>query len=86
MSFLSDNIIPGEHGKIFGTNAKTEKELLKIENAVLALDGIVDFIVNHDVYPKEFTIHTSKIVKVNDVEDKIKAIGLHAIPKGLFQL
>lgn len=86
MSFLSKNVIPGYHGKIFGTNAKTDIGLEKIKEAVLSLDGVTDFILNKDIYPIEFTIHTSKIVKVDDVEDKVKEIGFHAIPKGIFQL
>jgi len=27
MSLLSENIIPGNHGKVFGTNAKDQKDL-----------------------------------------------------------
>jgi len=86
MSFLSENIIPGDHGKVFGTNAKTEKELEKIKAAVLSLNGITEVIINQEVYPVEFTIHTSKVITINDVEDKVKATGFHAVPKSLFKL
>ncbi len=86
MSFLSKNVIPGNHGKVFGTNAKTDNELEKIKSAVLSLDGVINMIINHDVFPIEFTIHTSKTVTVNAIEDKVKTTGFHAIPKSLFQL
>ncbi|MCB9359897.1 MAG: heavy-metal-associated domain-containing protein [Flavobacteriales bacterium] len=86
MSLLSENIVPGCHGKIFGTNAKTEKELEKIKTAVLSIEGIIDMIVNFEVFPVEFTIHTSKIIKIDDVENKVKSVGYHAIPKSLFKL
>ena len=33
MSLLSENVIPGNHGKIFGTNAKTHQELVKIKES-----------------------------------------------------
>lgn len=86
MSFLSENIIPGNHGKIFSTNAKTEKELEEVKIVILSLDGIEDIIINKEVFPVEFTIHTSKIVTIDDVENKVKTTGFHAIPKGIFKL
>ncbi|WP_055437141.1 hypothetical protein [Lacinutrix algicola] len=86
MSLLSENVIPGNHGKIFGTNAKENKDLEKIKNIVLSIEGIKDVIINSDVFPKEFTIHTTELVKVKEIEDVVISIGFHAIPKGLFEL
>lgn len=86
MSLLSENIIPGNHGKIFGTNAKTAEDLEKIKNEILTIDGIVDILLNNDVFPKEFTIHTSKIIEVDAIEEKVNNVGFNAIPKSLFSL
>lgn len=86
MSFLSENVIPGDHGKVFGTNAKKKKDLERIAKSILTLDGIKDVIINDTIFPAEFTIHTTNLVKVDDVEKKVIATGFHAIPKGLFEL
>jgi len=86
MSLLSENIIPGNHGKVFGTNAKDQKDLERIKNKVLSLKGIKDVKINSEVFPREFTVYTSELVKVEDIEDKVKLTGFHAIPKDLFKL
>lgn len=86
MSLLSENVIPGNHGKIFGTNAKDSTSLLKVQKAILQIEGVKDVILNEDVLPREFTIHTSKLVSVENIENEVKKLGFHAIPKGLFKL
>jgi len=86
MSLLSENIIPGNHGKIFETNAKSTSDLERIKKEILTLDGIKDVLINTDAYPIELTIHTTKIVNIDDVENKVKTTGFHAIPKALFEL
>ena len=86
MSLWSDNVIPGNHGKYFETNATTHKDITKIKEAVLKVPGIKDVIVNEDKFPREFKIHTSSMVAVKDIEDAIIKIGFHAIPKSLFEL
>ncbi len=86
MSLLSENIIPGNHGKIFGTNAKEKKDLERIKNKVLLLTGIKEVKINLEVFPREFTVYTTKLVKVEDIENKVKLTGFHAIPKDLFAL
>jgi len=83
MSLLTDNIIPGEHGKIFSTNANEEIELTEIKNKLLKIDGITDVLINNTIFPKEFTITTNKVISVEDVEKAVKAIGYHAIPKAI---
>ncbi len=85
-SLLSENIIPGKRGKIFSTNAKKSKDLLKIKNAILAITGVKDVIFNMEVFPKEFIVYTTSLVKVEDIENEVKRFGFHAIPKGIFQL
>ncbi|KVV15490.1 heavy-metal-associated domain-containing protein [Flavobacterium sp. TMP13] len=86
MSLLSENIIPGNHGKIFGTNANTVEDLERIKNEILTLEGISEVILNNDIFPKEFTIYTTKLIEVEAVEEKVNNVGFNAIPKSLFAL
>ena len=86
MSLLSENVIPGNHGKIFSTNAKDSKSLLKIKKVISQLEGVKEVILNEDEFPREFIIHTSKLVSVESIENEVKKLGFHAIPKGLFEL
>jgi hypothetical protein len=86
MSLLTENVIPGNHGKIFGTNAIEDLDLLAIKSSLLELDGIKKVVFNTDIFPREFTVHTSKIVSIRDIENKVKSVGFHAIPKDLFEL
>ncbi|MCB0447828.1 MAG: heavy-metal-associated domain-containing protein [Gelidibacter sp.] len=82
MSFLSENVIPGYYGKKFTTDAKELTDLQTIHNALLKLDGIKDVLFEADVYPVVFTIHTYKVVTVDAIEDCVKKLNFHAIPKG----
>lgn len=86
MSLLSENVIPGNHGKIFETNATEHKDLLKIKNAISNIYGVQDVLLDENVFPKKITIHTSSIVSVKDIEDAVIKTGFHAIPKSLFEL
>ena len=86
MSLLSENIIPGNHGKIFGANAKDKSDLEKIKTKILSLKGVKDVLINSEVYLREFTVHTTGLVKVADIEAKVQLTGFHAIPKGLLKL
>lgn len=83
MSLLTDNIIPGEHGKVFGTNANEEMELIEIKNKLLNLDGISEVHINNSIFPKEFTVFTNKVISIAEIEKSVKSIGFHAIPKEL---
>jgi len=58
----------------------------KIKTLLLTLDGIKDVAIVKGVFPKEFIVYTSKIVSNVTIENAVKSIGLHAIPKGLFEL
>lgn len=86
MSLISENIIPGNYGKVFSTDAKEKKDLLKIKKAIEKLVGIKGVILNTDVYPIEITIHTNALVHIDIVENEVKRFGFHAIPKGVFEL
>jgi hypothetical protein len=86
MSLLSENIIPGNHGKIFGTDAMEENDLIEIKTSLLTLEGINEVILNTEIFPREFTIYTDQIVSLTDIEHKVKSVGFHAIPKETFEL
>lgn len=83
MSLLTDNIIPGEHGKVFGTNANEESELLDIKNKLLKMNGITEVQINNAIFPKEFTVFTNKVISIEEIEKVVKSIGFHAIPKAV---
>ncbi|KQB44533.1 hypothetical protein RCH33_26 [Flavobacterium daejeonense] len=83
MSLLNENIIPGEHGKTFGTNAIEETELIEIKSKLLKIDGINDVQINNSIFPKEFTVFTNKVISIEDIEKAVKSIGYHAIPKAI---
>jgi len=86
MSYISDNVIPGNHGKVFGTNATSHDDLITIQTAVQKVKGIKDVIIKEDVFPRELTIHTVDVVSVKEIEDAVIAVGFHAIPKSTFSL
>ncbi|WP_016988141.1 hypothetical protein [Flavobacterium sp. ACAM 123] len=86
MSLLSENIIPGNHGKIFGTDAMEKTDLIEIKTSLLTLEGINEVILNTETFPREFTIYTDQIVSLSDIEYKVKSVGFHAIPKETFEL
>ena len=67
MSFLSENEIPGNHGKIFGTDAKSHADLRKIKKAILKIDGIKNVLFEEGKFLRGFTIHTTKLVNVQDI-------------------
>ena len=83
MSLISDNVIPGEHGKVFGTNANHDSELKQIKEELLKHDGITEVQINSSIFPKEFTVFTSKLISVEEIENAVKLTGYHAIPKAL---
>jgi hypothetical protein len=49
MSLLSENIIPGNHGKIFGTDME-ENDLIEIKTSLLTLEGINEVILNTEIF------------------------------------
>ncbi|TBX70546.1 heavy-metal-associated domain-containing protein [Flavobacterium silvisoli] len=86
MSLLTDNIIPGNQGMIFSTNAKEESDLAVIKRALLTLDGVEDVQINNTVFPLEFTVFTHSLVSVEDVEKKVNETGFHSIPKNTLNI
>lgn len=86
MSLLSENVIPGNHGKIFETNATEHNDLIKIKEAISKIVGVKDAIIEENEFPKKITVHTSAIVSIKEIEDVVIKTGFHAIPKSLFEL
>lgn len=86
MTIVSENVIPGNHGKVFGTNAENRTSLNNIKKAILRIDGIEDVSINEKVFPIEFTVHTSEVVSIKDIQKAAISVGFHVIPKGLFPL
>ncbi|MGA8854276.1 MAG: heavy-metal-associated domain-containing protein [Christiangramia sp.] len=86
MSLLSENIIPGNHGKIFGTNASKDDEMERMKLRLQKIDGVKNVTIIKGVFPREFIIYTSKLISISTIQDEVKNMGLHAIPKGLFEL
>lgn len=81
MSLIDDNVIPGDEGRIFGTNAVNEKDLLAIKTAIEELNGIKDVVLNQVIFPREFTVHTINLIAITDIQKKVRQAGFHAIPK-----
>ncbi len=83
MSLFNENVLPGETGKIFRTNAEEPAELRKIAENVLKVDGVHDVGINTETYPVEFTIHADdfSIVPIEDIEQAALDCGFHLIPK-----
>ncbi len=86
MSIVSENIIPGGYGKVFGTNATSKTDLNKIAMAIRKINGVKDVIVDYDTFPREFTIHSNTMVKIEEVQNAAIQQGFHVIPKSLFKL
>ncbi|MGV9004066.1 heavy-metal-associated domain-containing protein [Flavobacterium sp.] len=81
MSLLTENVIPGSQGKVFGTNATELHSLEIIKNAIQTISGIKEVIINEDVFPREITIYTSEVVTVTEIQEAVIAAGFHVIPK-----
>ena len=86
MSLVSENLIPGNHGKVFETNAKEPAELDRIKKTILNISGIESVHINSATFPVEVTIHTSKLIAIKTVEAAVNKTGLHIVEKSTFPL
>jgi len=86
MSLLSENVIPGNFGKIFEVNTIKSNQLELIKSVILKVQGVKNVIINEDILPREITVHTSSLVKIEDIEKEVIKTGFHAIPKSIFPL
>ncbi len=81
MSLLSENIFPGKHGKVFGTNARFDDDLFDIKNYLNSYTGIEKVEINKEKFPVEIKVFTNKSIKVNDLMKDFKKTGFHLIDK-----
>ncbi|TYC16184.1 heavy-metal-associated domain-containing protein [Bizionia gelidisalsuginis] len=86
MTVITENVIPGNHGRIFTTNASSEAEMEELKSIVEKIDGVKDVVLIKEVYPKEFIVHTTKLIKNNVIEKAVNELKIKAIPKGIFPL
>lgn len=86
MTVITENVIPGNHGRIFTTNASNDSEMEDIKNVIEKIEGVKDVVLIKEVYPKEFIVHTTKLIKNDIIESAVSDLGVKAIPKGIFPL
>ena len=82
MTFVTENIIPGNHGKKFATDVNDPTQKSRLKNELLKVPGVMDVIFDVDKDPLVFTIHTNKVVKVSAIQEKAKELNFHVIAKG----
>lgn len=83
MTYVNDNIIPGNHGKKFATDVKSPEDKSRLKSAIMGIDGIVDVFFEAG-YPSELTIHTNKVIRIDEVQEKATELEFHVIAKGPF--
>ena len=83
MTFISENIIPGNHGKTFTTDVDEASEKAQLEAAILKVDGVVK-VIFEDTFPLEFTVHTDRVINVSEIQNAAKEWNYHVIAKGPF--
>jgi hypothetical protein len=86
MNLLSKYVIPGSQGKVFSTDAVFEKDLKKIKTAILEISGVKDILFNKEFLPREFTVHAITLVKIKEIQNAVKKLRFHAIPKGFLTI
>lgn len=86
MSLIGENVIPGDHGKMFYVDINDERDFQEVKQKILKIEGVKDVLYNTEAYPSKMTIHSLNLVKVKDIQDAVREKGFHAVPAGLFQL
>ena len=86
MNLFNDNVLPGRRGKVFVTNAKDEKDIDLIMKEVKKLSGVQSVLLNTEKSPVEITVLVDvfTILKLVKVEEAVKSVGFHLIPKEVF--
>lgn len=84
MTYISENIIPGNYGKTFTTNVDDATEKSRLKEVILQVEGIKSILFADNVFPLEFTIHTNEVVNITELQNKVKDLGYHIIAKGPF--
>lgn len=83
MTYINDNIIPGNHGKTFTTDVNSPEDKSRLKAAIMAIDGVTD-VIFENVYPSEVAIHTNKVVHIKEIMEKASELEFHVIAKGPF--
>ena len=86
MGVIEQDVIPGNHGKIFKVDIEDEFEFSDVQETVMQLDGVKDVLFDDGVFPHEIIIHTEDLVKIADIQAAVKKHGYDAIPESLFPL
>lgn len=86
MSLLSENIIPGDKGKVFETNAKEASDLKEIKSLIETIEGINKVEIDQAVFPRQIKVYSESLVKVIDVEKVAIKSSFHLIPKSSLPL
>lgn len=84
MSYLSEYIIPGTMGKTFLMGADYSSDYQRVLKILDKIKGINKVHLNEKVFPHEITICTEKPVAVREVQQQVRTLGFHAIPKAFF--
>ena len=71
MNFRPKKVIPIHQVKVFSTNTTNNYALHIIKTKIMAIDGVSDVEIIIDVLPKEFIVHTTKIISKEVIEDII---------------
>lgn len=82
MTFITENIIPGNYGKKFATDVDDPSEKSRLEAALLQIEGVTDVLFDDDEHPLVFTIHTDKVVNISQIQEKANEMNFHVIAKG----
>ena len=81
MDVLLDNVIPEDHPRTFTTNASQHKDVIKIKQAVMAVDGVESVEFLDVIFPKQFKVSVSKMIEVRFVEEAVNNVGFNALPR-----
>jgi hypothetical protein len=71
MNFRPKKVIPIHQVKVFSTNTTNNYSLHLIKTKIMSIDGVKEVEINIDVLPKQFIVHTTKIIPKQDIESII---------------
>jgi len=85
MSIITDNVLPGKKGKIFSTNAETDKQLLEVVAKVQKIEGVTKAEAILNTFPREFKVHADEKVSVEEIQEVTKELNVNSLVKSLFE-
>ncbi|MGJ5640578.1 heavy-metal-associated domain-containing protein [Formosa sp. S-31] len=81
MDILLDNVIPGNHNRMFETNATDEQDLLQIKEAIMRIRAIEKVEIKSNRFPVRITVYAYKLVEIAKIEEAVHDLGFNIIPK-----